>query len=87
MAGLLVVPLVKKLRPGFVVAGGLFLSAAGYRLVALDDHSSGPGLLLGALLLLAVDVGGAGTISNDLILGGSSASQVRGSRGDFGNRL
>jgi MFS transporter, DHA2 family, multidrug resistance protein len=69
MAGLLVVPLVKKLRPGFVVAGGLSLSAAGYGLVALGDHSSGPGLLLGALLLLAVGVGGAETISNDLILG------------------
>ena len=68
-AGLLVVPLVRKVRPGFVVAGGLSLSAAGYGLVALGEHSSGPGLLLGALLLLAMGVGGAETISNDLILG------------------
>ena len=35
VAGLLVVPLVRKVRPGFVVAGGLLLSAAGYGLVAL----------------------------------------------------
>ena len=69
MAGLFVVPLVRKVRPGFVVAAGLSLSAAGYGLVTLGDHSSGPGLLLGALLLLAVGVGAAETISNDLILG------------------
>ena len=42
VAGLLVVPLVRKVRPGFVVAGGLLLSAAGYFLVAFGDHSHGP---------------------------------------------
>ena len=55
--------------PGFVVAGGLALSAAGYSLVAFGDHSAGPALLLGALLILALGVGAAETISNDLILG------------------
>lgn len=69
VAGLLVVPLVRKIRPGFVVAGGLSLSASGYSLVAFGDHSAGPALLLGALLLLALGVGAAETISNDLILG------------------
>lgn len=69
VAGLLVVPLVRRVRPGFVVAGGLSLSAAGYCVVALGDHSAGPSLLLGALLLLALGVGAAETISNDLILG------------------
>ena len=68
-AGLLVVPLVRKVRPGFVVAGGLSLSAAGYFVVAFGDHSGGPALLLGALLVLALGVGAAETISNDLILG------------------
>lgn len=69
MAGLLVVPLVRKVRPGFVVAGGLSLSATGYSVVAFGDHSAGPALLLGALLILALGVGAAETISNDLILG------------------
>jgi DHA2 family multidrug resistance protein-like MFS transporter len=68
-AGLLVVPLVRKVRPGFVVAGGLSLSATGYFVVAFGDHSGGPALLLGALLILALGVGAAETISNDLILG------------------
>ena len=69
LAGLLVVPLVRSIRPGFVVAGGLSLSATGYLMVAFGDHSGGPAILLGALLVLALGVGAAETISNDLILG------------------
>ncbi|MET1021533.1 MAG: MFS transporter [Arthrobacter sp.] len=74
-AGLLVVPLVKRVRPGFVVAGGLLLSAAGYFLVAFGDHSKGPALLLAALLVLCLGVGAAETISNDLILGAAPAAK------------
>ena len=69
VAGLLVVPLVRKVRPGFVVAGGLALSAAGYSLVAFGNHCRRPGPPAGALLILALGVGAAETISNDLILG------------------
>lgn len=54
VAGLAVVPLVRKVRPGFVVAGGLALSATGYGLVVFGDHTSGPALLLAALLILAL---------------------------------
>ena len=75
LAGLLVVPLVKKIRPGFVVAGGLLLSAAGYCLVAFGDHGNGPALLLAALLVLCLGVGAAETISNDLILGAAPAEK------------
>ncbi len=75
VAGLLVVPLVRRIRPGFVVAGGLLLSAAGYGLVALGDHSAGPGVLLAALLVLCLGVGAAETISNDLILGAVPAAK------------
>jgi DHA2 family multidrug resistance protein-like MFS transporter len=75
LAGLAVVPLVRKVRPGFVVAGGLALSATGYGLVAFGDHTSGPVLLLAALLILALGVGAAETISNDLILGSVPAEK------------
>ncbi|MBT2547540.1 MFS transporter [Arthrobacter sp. ISL-65] len=75
MAGLLVVPLVRKVRPGFVVAAGLALSAAGYALVAFGDHDAGPAALLAALLILALGVGSAETISNDLILGAVPAEK------------
>lgn len=74
-AGLLVVPLVRKIRPGFVVAGGLLLSATGYGLVAFGDHGNGPALLLAALLILCLGVGAAETISNDLILGAAPAAK------------
>lgn len=76
VAGLLVVPLVRKVRPGFVVAGGLLLSAAGYFVVAFGDHSQGPSLLLAALLVLCLGVGAAETISNDLILGAAPADKA-----------
>jgi DHA2 family multidrug resistance protein-like MFS transporter len=76
VAGLLVVPLVRKVRPGFVVAGGLLLSAAGYFLVAFGDHSHGPSLLLAALMVLCLGVGAAETISNDLILGAAPADKA-----------
>ncbi|TLM70681.1 MFS transporter [Pseudarthrobacter sp. NamB4] len=69
VAGLAVVPLVRRVRPGFVVAAGLGMSAAGYSLVTFGSHAGGPSLLLAALLVLALGVGTAETISNDLILG------------------
>ncbi|MCB5283800.1 MFS transporter [Arthrobacter sp. AL08] len=75
VSGLLVVPLVRKVRPGFVVAGGLLLSAAGYCLVAFGNHNNGPALLLAALLVLCLGVGSAETISNDLILGAVPAEK------------
>jgi DHA2 family multidrug resistance protein-like MFS transporter len=74
-AGLAVVPLVRKIRPGFVVAAGLGMSAAGYSLVTFGSHVNGPGLLLAALLVLALGVGTAETISNDLILGSVPAEK------------
>ena len=75
VAGLVAVPLVRKVRPGLVVAGGLALSATGHGLVAFGNHSAGPALLLGALLILALGVGTAETISNDLILGAVPAEK------------
>ncbi|MDQ0675867.1 DHA2 family multidrug resistance protein-like MFS transporter [Pseudarthrobacter siccitolerans] len=74
-AGLAVVPLVRKVRPGFVVAAGLGMSAGGYSLVTFGSHSNGPALLLAALLVLALGVGTAETISNDLILGSVPAEK------------
>jgi DHA2 family multidrug resistance protein-like MFS transporter len=75
IAGLAAVPAVRKIRPGFVVAAGLAMSAAGYSLVTFGSHAGGPSLLLAALLVLALGVGTAETISNDLILGSAPAEK------------
>lgn len=75
VSGLAVVPAVKKIRPGFVVAAGLAMSAAGYGLVVFGSSEGGPSLLLAALLVLALGVGTAETISNDLILGSVPAEK------------
>ncbi len=76
VAGLAVVPLVKLVRPGVVVAGGLALGAAGYLIAGAGDHSGGPVWLLTAMVILAVGVGSAETISNDLILGSVPAGKA-----------
>ncbi|UFU05648.1 MFS transporter [Ruania halotolerans] len=67
-AGLLAARLVRRVRPVVVVAGGLVLSAGGYLMIAVGGGSTSLGLLMAAFVLVAVGVGGAETVSNDLIL-------------------
>ncbi|HLS26488.1 MAG TPA: MFS transporter [Beutenbergiaceae bacterium] len=68
IAGLAVVPVVRRIRPASVVAGGLLLNAAGYGVVlASGVNGSDLGLLI-AFVILGAGVGAAETISNDLIL-------------------
>ncbi|MDM7991386.1 MFS transporter [Arthrobacter sp. zg-Y877] len=68
IAGLAVVPLVKRVRPAIVVAAGLLFNAAGYGLVFVAGESVTLLELVIAFLFLGVGVGAAETISNDLIL-------------------
>ncbi|MCC3278380.1 MFS transporter [Arthrobacter sp. zg-Y40] len=68
ITGLAVVPLVKHLKPAYVVAGGLLFNAAGYALVFFAGESVTVMELVVAFLFLGVGVGAAETISNDLIL-------------------
>ena len=68
ITGLAVVPLVRRVRPAFVVAGGLLFNAAGYGLVFASGENVTVLTLVIAFLLLGVGVGAAETISNDLIL-------------------
>lgn len=67
-SGLLVVQVVKKVRPGHAVAGGLVLNAIGYTVVRLTGHSGSDLGLVVAFAILGAGVGAAETISNDLIL-------------------
>lgn len=67
-SGLAVVRLVRYVRPGYVVAGGLLLNAVGYSIILAAGHDIGIAALMAAFMILGLGVGAAETISNDLIL-------------------
>lgn len=67
-AGLLVVRVVRRVRPAHVVAVALTCSATGYAIVALGGGGSGLWLLVVAFAVLSLGVGAAETVSNDLIV-------------------
>ena len=67
-AGLVVVPVVRHVRPRTVVAAGLSLSAVGYALVAVSGAGAPVVVFVTAFALVGAGVGSAETISNDLII-------------------
>jgi MFS transporter, DHA2 family, multidrug resistance protein len=74
IAGLVVVPIARRVRPRVLVPVALVLSAAGYLVIALstvtgtsaDAGSVAP--IVVAFMLLGVGIGAAETVSNELIL-------------------
>ncbi|RDV46795.1 MFS transporter [Leifsonia sp. ku-ls] len=76
VAGLVVVPVARRIRPGAVIAGGLVLSAAGYLLVALTGGGAPWGVLLGAFVLLGAGIGAAETVSNELVISTAPAAKA-----------
>jgi DHA2 family multidrug resistance protein-like MFS transporter len=75
VAGLVVVPIARRVRPGFVIASGLSLSACGYLLVVLTGGEAAAGTLLLAFVLLGTGIGAAETVSNELILATAPAAK------------
>jgi DHA2 family multidrug resistance protein-like MFS transporter len=80
-AGLLVVPLVRRVRPGFVMAGGLSLSLAAYASVAVIGDGSTVLSLVIAFCLLSAGIGAAETLSNDLIIASVPADKAGAASG------
>ena len=76
VAGLAVVPLVRRVSPRTVVAGGLLVSAAGYGAVLLGAHDDSPFALALAFVLLSLGIGAAETISNDVIISSVPADKA-----------
>ncbi|MEE6295679.1 MFS transporter [Georgenia wangjunii] len=76
IAGLAVVPVVRRVRPARVVASGLLLNAVGYAVVLLSGTSGSDVGLLVAFMILGAGVGSAETISNDLILSSVPATKA-----------
>ena len=68
VAGLLVVPIARRIRPRVLVPVALALSAAGYAIVAFNASAASIGPVVIAFALLGVGIGAAETVSNELIL-------------------
>jgi MFS transporter, DHA2 family, multidrug resistance protein len=74
VAGLLAVPLVRRIQPHLVVSGALLLSAVAYWMVASSEDGSAGWLML-AFAVLGAGVGASETLSNDLILSSVPAAK------------
>jgi DHA2 family multidrug resistance protein-like MFS transporter len=68
VAGLAAVPMVRIVRPGYIMAGGLTLSLIAYTSIAIiGSNATIPSLII-AFCVLGAGIGAAETLSNDLIL-------------------
>jgi DHA2 family multidrug resistance protein-like MFS transporter len=80
-AGLLVVPIVRRVRHGFVMATGLTLSLGAYASVAIIGDGSTVLSLVIAFCLLSAGIGAAETLSNDLIISSVPADKAGAASG------
>ncbi|MBG0829115.1 MFS transporter [Planomonospora sp. ID67723] len=94
IASVLLAPVVaRKLRPGYVIAGGLVVIAIGYFVLSTLDVSSGVGLVLTGLVIGSVGAGPMGALGNALIFSSvppeqaGSASAVSETGGELGIAL
>ncbi|WP_166982992.1 MFS transporter [Paramicrobacterium fandaimingii] len=80
-AGLLVVPIARRVRPSIVIACALVFSVLCYGSIAVQGGSvSALGIAL-AVVALGIGVGAAETVSNDLILANAPASKAGAASG------
>ena len=68
VAGLVVVPIARRVRPGILVPAALVFSFVGYLLVPLGATAGGLTTLIIAFAALGIGIGAAETVSNELIL-------------------
>lgn len=80
-AGLLAVPLVRFVRPGFVMAAGLSLSFTAYAMTAIIGDGSSVASLVIAFSLLGAGIGAAETLSNDLVIASVPAAKAGAASG------
>lgn len=76
VAGLSVVPISRRVPPHILVPAGLVFSVAGYLLVAFTTVDHGVAPLILAFVVLGIGIGGAETISNELILSSAPAEKA-----------
>jgi len=68
IAGLVIVPIARRVRPSRVVPPALLVSAGGFALIALSNGQIDATGIAIAFVLLGVGIGAAETVSNELIV-------------------
>jgi DHA2 family multidrug resistance protein-like MFS transporter len=81
VAGLLVVPVVRRIRPGYLMAFGLTLSLVAYASVAVIGGEATTLSLILAFCVLGAGIGAAETLSNDLIISSVPADKAGAASG------
>ena len=81
VSGLLVVRIVRKVRPEIAMAGGLGLSALAYAITAAVGADASVMTLLIGFCLLGAGVGAAETLSNDMIVSSVPAAKAGAASG------
>ncbi|HEX5964234.1 MAG TPA: MFS transporter [Gemmatimonadales bacterium] len=70
IAGSMLAPLiVRRVRPAFVMAGGLALSAVGFGMLTQVNAASGLAILVVSSVLFSLGVAPVGTLASDIIVG------------------
>ena len=94
IAGSLLAPMiVRRVRPAFVMAGGLALSAVGFGLLTQVNPASGLAVLVIASVVLTLGVAPVGTLATDVIVGSApperagAASGISETGAEFGGAL
>jgi DHA2 family multidrug resistance protein-like MFS transporter len=81
VAGLVVVPIVRIVRPSVVVATGLALAGTGYAIIMVTGQHASETTLAIAFAVLGLGIGAAETISNDLIISSVPADKAGAASG------
>jgi DHA2 family multidrug resistance protein-like MFS transporter len=93
VGGMLTPLLVRHVRPGFVMAAGLALSAVGFVLLAQVDENSGVALVVTALVIFSLGLTPVITLATELIVGAApperagAASGISETGAEFGGAL
>ena len=94
IAGSMLAPLIaRRVRPAFVMAGGLALAAVGFGMLTQVNAGSGLAVLVVASVVFSLGVAPVGTLATDLIIGtvpperAGAASGISETSAEFGGAL
>jgi DHA2 family multidrug resistance protein-like MFS transporter len=93
VGGMVTPLLVRRIRPGSVMAAGLALAAAGFALLTLVDATSGIGIVVTALVVFSLGLTPVVSLATELIVGAApreragAASAISETGAEFGGAL